>query len=63
MSCERIAGINTDKLNETLLKVVDALKPLGVSIECEDYTNAELELTPQGSRIKSLDCKLCFSEE
>lgn len=56
-------GISTDKLNELLLKVAETLKPLGVSIECEEYTNAELELTPKGSLIKSLDCKLCFSEE
>ena len=57
-----VIGINTDKLNEVLLKVADVLKPLGVSILCDDYTNAEIELLPKGARIKSLDCKLTFHE-
>jgi hypothetical protein len=54
-------GINTDVLNERLLKATELLKPLGINILCE-VCDAQLKSYSKGMKIGRLDVTLCFTE-
>lgn len=55
-------GISADKFNERLLQIAEVLKPLGVSIMCDERNYAEVTTHPQGAFITRLDVSLSFSE-
>lgn len=54
-------GINTDVLNERLLKASELLKPLGIHILCEERP-VILRCFPKGMVIDQLTVTLEFSE-
>ncbi|MBR6081234.1 MAG: hypothetical protein IKP60_13915 [Treponema sp.] len=56
-------GINTDSFNEKMLQIANALKPLGVYVECEKAVDAKINLYPRGTFITKLDVSLCFYSE
>lgn len=56
-------GISADRLNVKILQIANALKPLGVFVECEKKVDAEINLYPRGAFITKLDVSLCFYSE
>ena len=57
-------GISADRFNEKMLQIANALKPLGVFVECEKKVDAEINLYPRGAFITKLcDVSLCFYSE
>lgn len=56
-------GISADRFNEKMLQIANALKPLGVYVECEKTVDAEINLYPRGAFITKLDVSLCFYSE
>lgn len=56
-------GISADRFNEKMLQIANALKPLGVYVECEKKVDAEINLYPRGTFITKLDVSLCFYSE
>lgn len=59
----KTVGISSDRFNEKMLQIADALKPLGVFVECEKTVDAEINLYPRGAFIAKLDVSLCFYSE
>lgn len=59
----KTVGISADKFNEKMLQIANALKPLGVFVECDKNVDAEINLYPLGAFIKKLDVTLCFYSE
>lgn len=55
-------GINTDVLNERMLKAADLIRPLGIHIIVEPEHACSVESTPKGMIINSLDVRLEFTE-
>lgn len=56
-------GISADRFNAKMLQIADALKPLGVYVECEKTVDAEINLYPRGAFVTKLDVSLCFYSE
>ena len=59
----KTVGISADRFNEKMLQIADALKPLGVFVECEKTVDAEINLYPLGAFVTNLDVSLCFYSE
>ena len=59
----KTVGISADRFNEKMLQIANALKPLGVYVECEKTVDAEINLYPRGTFIIKLDVTLCFYSE
>lgn len=56
-------GISADRFNEKMFQIANALKPLGVFVECEKKGDAEINLYPRGAFVTKLDVSLCFYSE